>query len=110
MKYYKHPETGEVYAYDNDQVEQGWVKEGLVEMTQEEVESHLNPPPEPPTEGDIRAKRERLLQETDWTLLRALETGDSVPTEWSVYRQALRDVPQQPGFPEDVEWPELPQE
>jgi hypothetical protein len=28
---------------------------------------------------------------------------------WRDYRQALRDVPQQPGFPLDIDWPDLPQ-
>ena len=27
---------------------------------------------------------------------------------WRAYRQALRDVPQQPGFPIDIDWPEYP--
>ena len=27
---------------------------------------------------------------------------------WKAYRQALRDVPQQAGFPTDIDWPELP--
>lgn len=27
---------------------------------------------------------------------------------WAVYRQALRDVPQQEGFPENIVWPESP--
>lgn len=44
MIYYKDPETGEVYAYDDQQVADGIVKEGLVPMTPEEVEAHLNPP------------------------------------------------------------------
>jgi hypothetical protein len=28
--------------------------------------------------------------------------------EWAVYRQALRDIPEQPGFPWEVEWPVPP--
>lgn len=54
----------------------------------------------------VRAKRDVLIRATDWTQL-----GD-VPEEtrqrYVEYRQALRDVPQQPGFPHDVTWPVPP--
>lgn len=30
---------------------------------------------------------------------------DHVPDDWRTYRQALRDVPSQSGFPTDVTWP-----
>ena len=43
MNYYKDTTTGTVYAYDDEQVADGIVKEGLVPMTPEEVEAHLNP-------------------------------------------------------------------
>ncbi len=42
MNYYKDTVTNEVYAYDDQQVADGIVKEGLVLMTPEEVEAHLN--------------------------------------------------------------------
>lgn len=29
--------------------------------------------------------------------------------EWAVYRQALRDLPEQQGFPFNIEWPEAPE-
>ena len=44
MTYYRDPENGDVYAYDAEQVSEGYVKEGLVLMTPEEVYAHLNPP------------------------------------------------------------------
>ena len=43
MNYYKNPTTGVIYAYTDEQVEEGIVVEGLVEMTPEEVEAHLHP-------------------------------------------------------------------
>ena len=45
MKYYKHPETGEVFAYENEQERQEWGAPELVEMTPEEIDAYLNPPP-----------------------------------------------------------------
>lgn len=76
----------------------------------------------------IRKKRDELLQKTDArmcldrlglttptytltgliefvrTIMKAL-TGD-----WAKYRQALRDIPDQPGFPFSVVWPEEPED
>ena len=58
---------------------------------------------------EARAKRDRLLTESDWITIRATDTGDPVPTEWVDYRQALRDIPDQTGFPEEIEWPQEPE-
>ena len=33
MKYFKDKKTNEVYAYDQEQIDGGWAKEGLVQMT-----------------------------------------------------------------------------
>lgn len=53
---------------------------------------------------DIRAKRDTLLSATDWMAL-----SDVVMSEaWANYRQALRDVTAQAGFPVSVVWPEKP--
>lgn len=43
----------------------------------------------------FRPEREKLLKETDWVVVRAAETGTSVPQEWQEYRQALRDITKQ---------------
>lgn len=43
MKYYKHPETGDVKAFKNEAERKEWGEPGLVEMTPKEVEGHLNP-------------------------------------------------------------------
>lgn len=45
MKYYKHPETGEVFAYENEQERQECGAPELVEMMPEEIDAHLNPQP-----------------------------------------------------------------
>jgi len=57
---------------------------------------------------EARAKRDRLLTESDWVTIRATDTGNPVPTEWQTYRQALRDITEQTGFPEEIEWPQEP--
>ena len=58
--------------------------------------------------AQVRARRDELLSRSDWVALRAADRGEPVPPEWLAYRQALRDVTEQPGFPQDVAWPEPP--
>jgi len=55
---------------------------------------------------DVRVERSRRLAETDWTQSR--DVPEETANNWSSYRQALRDVPDQDGFPFYVEWPEEP--
>ena len=52
-------------------------------------------------EENIRQRRDNLIKESDW---RAVSDRQLEP-EWKEYRQALRDITQQEGFPHDVEWP-----
>ena len=51
----------------------------------------------------IRSKRDDLLSQTDWTALSDVTMSE----EMKIYRQALRDLPQQSGFPYNVVWPSL---
>jgi len=52
----------------------------------------------------VRAERETKLKESDWMAL----SDVTMTAEWSTYRQALRDVPEQAGFPHTVTWPTEP--
>lgn len=53
----------------------------------------------------IRSERNQKLANTDWTQL----ADSSAPaTVWGTYRQALRDIPAQTGFPDSVTWPTEP--
>ena len=53
---------------------------------------------------EARALRDNLLAATDWTANSDVTMSDEMRT----YRQALRDVPAQAGFPDDVTWPVKP--
>lgn len=53
----------------------------------------------------VRAMRTQKLQQSDWTQLADAPVDSAV---WAAYRQALRDVPAQAGFPHAVEWPKEP--
>jgi hypothetical protein len=55
-----------------------------------------------------RDSRDKLLADCDWVVVKALESGQTVPAAWATYRQALRDLPQQIGFPVTIDWPVKP--
>jgi hypothetical protein len=52
----------------------------------------------------VRNHRDSLLRRTDWTAL----SDVTMPTEMATYRQALRDITDQEGFPLSVTWPTAP--
>jgi hypothetical protein len=59
------------------------------------------------TEGrsqQVRDERNYKIAACDWT---QLEDAPVDRTAWATYRQALRDVPAQAGFPWNVVWPEM---
>jgi hypothetical protein len=53
----------------------------------------------------VRAERNRLIAECDWT---QVEDSPVDKAAWATYRQALRDLPLQEGFPFDVTYPTKP--
>jgi hypothetical protein len=57
----------------------------------------------------VRADRDKRIAETDWIVIKNLELNQNVPGVWEVYRQALRDVPSQAGFPHEITWPSKPE-
>ena len=75
----------------------GWVVENI---------PVVEPDPEPETLSPaeiVREKRDGLLRTSD-----IMAFADRITDEWRVYRQALRDVPKQSGFPTSVTWPTEP--
>ena len=71
------------------------------------------PPPPPSDEAlaaQARQQRAALLSATDWTELPSVQANmtSELQSSWALYRQALRDVPLQEGFPQSVEWPIAP--
>ena len=56
----------------------------------------------------VRTQRDAKLAETDWMVIKSAETGVALATEWAAYRQALRDITGQEGFPNEVTWPVEP--
>lgn len=56
-----------------------------------------------------REKRDGLLAETDYLLMPDYPISEEALAALKTYRQALRDVPEQTGFPNTIEWPSKPE-
>ena len=54
----------------------------------------------------VRSTRDTKLKDTDWTQITDATVNKTV---WATYRQALRDVPTQSGFPWTITWPTQPE-
>ena len=57
---------------------------------------------------NVREQRNQKLAETDWMVIKALESNTPQNFEVAAYRQALRDITSQTGFPWDIQWPTQP--
>lgn len=55
--------------------------------------------------AEIRTERDAKLTESDWTQVIDAPVDQAA---WATYRQALRDIPDQAGFPNEVNWPTAP--
>jgi hypothetical protein len=54
---------------------------------------------------NMREQRNQKLKDSDWSQVADAPVDKAV---WAAYRQALRDVPSQAGFPWEVTWPTTP--
>jgi len=76
----------------------------LLDMTNDELNEFSSSVLDPDAEMLIRSKRDRLLSDTDWMAM----SDNTITPEWASYRQALRDITEQTGFPYEVTWPTKP--
>ena len=72
----------------------------VVDKTAEEIAADLNS-----KASQIRSQRNQLLTASDWTQVLDAPIDR---TAWAAYRQALRDITSQEGFPASVQWPNDP--
>jgi hypothetical protein len=79
----------------------GWVCSWLIEpLSAQEVSTRLDS-----MSSDVRQTRNEMLTACDWTQVADAPVNKAA---WAAYRQALRDVTSQPGFPFNVSWPQEP--
>ena len=76
----------------------GWVTSS---KTPEEVQQY-----DDSMSQSIRSQRNALLSESDWTQVPDAPVDQAA---WKTYRQALRDITSQQGFPHEVTWPTKPE-
>ena len=84
--------------------------DGVVPLTDEDIEQLERDTIELKTKTIphlFRQKRDELLLATDWTQM--ADTPQAIRDKYAAYRQALRDVPQQAGFPNNIVWPTKPE-
>jgi hypothetical protein len=80
-----------------------WVQVwNITDATDEEIEQRTEQ-----KAASVRAERNAKLAASDWT--QGKDIPDNVSSAWATYRQALRDVPSQTGFPWSVQWPTQPE-
>lgn len=96
----------------NDNWVQKWAEEDMfsdttedgVTTTKAEHETAYQAQLDADAAAAVRASRDEKLAATDWMAL----SDVTMASEWATYRQALRDVPAQSGFPNDITWPTEP--
>lgn len=77
-----------------------WITKTVINKTQEQIGADTIS-----KSAEVRNKRNDLLSESDWTQILDAPVDRTV---WASYRQSLRDITDQPGFPWDVQWPVKP--
>ena len=55
--------------------------------------------------ASVRKERDNLLAASDWVVIMHTEKGTNILASWEIYRQELRDVTSQTGFPNNVTYP-----
>ena len=71
-----------------------------------EAEAEWNKPEN--VEARAKTQRNALLAETDYILMPDYPITEEQREAWTAYRQALRDLPEQEGWPMNIVWPEKP--
>ncbi|WP_338668552.1 tail fiber assembly protein [Pseudodesulfovibrio methanolicus] len=86
-----------------------WVKGADLVYRESAVNQVVDEAARAAAEADaVRARRDKLLADSDWTQLADAPLDAEEKTVWATKRQAWRDVPQQGGFPYNVTWPTPP--
>jgi hypothetical protein len=110
MQAIKAPDTCfEITQTQWEQLTDGWVASesgGVVTVTEPAgwLENKTNEAWE-----KIRKERNQLLGESDYIILADAPVDETQKQEWTTYRQALRDIPQDYDSPDEVVYPDKPE-
>lgn len=112
----RHPDYGWIpYTLDPDDTDTTINNDAVMALIGDDFAAYV-----PPTQAEldaaaaaqVRAERDNRLLEVDaiaGNALRWAALDADTQAAWSVYRQALLDVPQQSNFPHDITWPTKPE-
>jgi hypothetical protein len=125
MKYFYSPSVGGFFIEGINSI----IPEDAFEISQEEHQALLDgqssgksivyksrklqlvePEKVSKTWDDIRARRDRILANCDWTQMADSPLSDQTKTKWATYRQKLRDLTETYSDPNKVVWPVSPSE
>jgi hypothetical protein len=83
--------------------------DGMVEFSEEDYAIYQADQARAITEIPVQARERRneLLSRTDWS--QGTDVPQLIKDKWAPYRQALRDITTQTGFPENIQWPSQPE-
>ena len=88
---------------------QKWVEQDMFADTEEATKSEQEAAYQAELDTNaataVRTDRDARLAATDWMGL----SDVTMSADWTTYRQALRDVPAQSGFPHTITWPTEPE-
>ena len=87
-------------TFDGSQWNQNWDVVALTPEQQQQITDNKA--------GSIRADRNKRLADCDWSQLPDSPLDADTKAAWATYRGELRAVPEQAGFPWDVQWPSQP--
>ncbi|HDR8995088.1 TPA: hypothetical protein QDB01_000977 [Burkholderia vietnamiensis] len=88
-----------------------WVSESVPQPKDSEVDAFFSSNEESIRAEHVRLFRDMALRGSDSRTVAPPDAPDSVKElvkQWTEYRELLRDIPNQPGFPFEVDWPEAP--
>lgn len=93
--------TQKIQQTDPKQIGEVWVREWVIidRSADELAQSNVS------QAQAIRDQRTQKLKDSDWTQVADAPVDKAA---WATYRQALRDIPSQAGFPWDIQWPVEP--
>lgn len=105
---------GTVYQYSQaagvEQIDGKWYTKYILGpvFTDAEQEAAYKATKDAEQAKSVRQQRDDKLKESDWRVIKALESSTPQDFAWAAYRQALRDITAQPGFPWTIDWPVNP--
>jgi len=83
-----------------------WLSTDIPQPTDVEIQDEINRLIAEQPAKEARTQRDALLSQSDWTQVPDAPVDQQA---WAEYRQALRDLPQQAGFPTEITWPAKPE-